>query len=91
MVTLYDAPTLPDDSDVLLTTGIPVDTGLITRLNCFTGPVPPAFEAERLMVNVPFTVGVPLITPEVVLMLKPEGRPEALKLVGLFVAEMVTL
>ena len=64
---------------------------LITRLNCFTGPVPDPLAAERFTAKVPDAVGVPLITPEVVLMLKPAGKPVAVKLVGLFVAVIETL
>jgi hypothetical protein len=87
--TLYETPTLPAASEVLLMAGIP--PAETTRLNCFTGPAPAAFDADRLTANVPVVVGVPLITPEVVLMLNPAGNPEAEKLLGLFVAVIVTL
>jgi hypothetical protein len=49
-------------------------------------PVPVAFVALRVTVDVPATAGVPEIAPLVVLTLKPEGRPVAPKLVGEFVA-----
>jgi hypothetical protein len=90
IVTLYDVLTVAPGSDVLLITGT-AGAALITRLNCFTGPVPAPFDAERLTVNVPDAVGVPLITPDVVLMLNPAGNPLALKLVGVLVAVIVTV
>ena len=40
-------------------------------------PVPPELVALRPTVAVPVDVGVPEITPVVVLMLKPLGRPVA--------------
>ena len=49
-------------------------------------PVPPAFVALIVTVNVPAVVGVPEIIPLVVFTLKPAGSPVALKLVGLLVA-----
>ncbi len=40
-------------------------------------PVPPALLAEMVTLLVPVTVGVPLITPVLVLMLSPVGNPVA--------------
>ena len=39
--------------------------------------VPPAFVAVRLTLEEPAAVGVPLIAPVAVLMLRPAGRPVA--------------
>ena len=52
-------------------------------------PVPLVFEALKVTVNVPDAAGVPEITPVVVLMLRPAGKPLALKLVGELMAVMV--
>ena len=41
-------------------------------------PVPPVLTALRAMVAVPVAVGVPEMTPVVVLILKPLGSPVAL-------------
>ena len=51
--------------------------------------VPTTLLAERVMVWVPDFVGVPEMMPVAVLMLRPAGRPVALKLVGLLLAVMV--
>ena len=40
-------------------------------------PVPPALIALNETVKVPVKVGVPLITPVEVLILKPDGKPVA--------------
>ena len=40
-------------------------------------PLPVAFEAPKVTVEVAATVGVPVIAPEVVLRLSPAGRPVA--------------
>ena len=58
---------------------------LIVRLNVNV-PVPPAFVADRVTLEVPAVVGVPEISPVPVLMERPVGKPVALKLVGLLVA-----
>jgi hypothetical protein len=52
-------------------------------------PVPPALLALSVTEDVPVAVGVPEITPVVVLTLNPEGNPVALKLVGLLLAVIV--
>jgi len=49
-------------------------------------PVPPALEAEIVIVLVPVESGVPLMSPEFVLIESPLGRPVAAKLVGLLEA-----
>jgi hypothetical protein len=51
-----------------------------------TEPVPPAFVALIVTLDVPAAVGVPVIAPVEVLTLKPAGRLVALKLVGLLLA-----
>ena len=51
-------------------------------------PVPAALAAPKATEKLPIVVGVPEMTPEAALRLNPEGRPEALKLVGLLVAVM---
>ena len=52
-------------------------------------PVPPAFVALSVTVEIPAACGIPEITPVMVLTDRPAGRPEAPKLVGLFVAVIV--
>ena len=68
---------------------------MITRLNCGPGlivnssepePVPLAFVALSVTINVPAVVGVPVMAPVCELTVRPEGRPVAPKLVGLSVA-----
>jgi hypothetical protein len=49
-------------------------------------PVPPPFMAFRATLEVPEAVGVPEMEPVEVLIVKPAGKPVALKLVGEFVA-----
>ena len=49
-------------------------------------PVPVAFVAVIVMLDVPVAVGVPVIAPAIVSMLSPAGSPRAPKLVGLLVA-----
>ena len=49
-------------------------------------PVPPELVALMVTGYVPAVVGVPEINPVLVLTVKPEGSPVALKLVGLLVA-----
>jgi hypothetical protein len=43
-------------------------------------------DAPIVTVNVPAAVGVPLMTPVLAFRESPDGRPEAVKLVGKFVA-----
>ncbi len=52
-------------------------------------PVPVEFVAPKVMLEVPAVVGVPEMTPVDVLMESPDGRPVALKAVGLLVAVIV--
>ena len=49
-------------------------------------PVPALFVALTVTLDVPPAVGVPEIKPVVVFTIRPAGKPEALKLVGEFVA-----
>jgi hypothetical protein len=60
--------------------------GLIVRSNMAV-PVPPPLVAPNVTLKGPLeTVGVPEIRPVAVLTDRPDGKPLALKLVGLFVA-----
>ena len=52
-------------------------------------PVPAALVALSVTLALPAVVGVPEITPVVVPIDSPAGRPVALKLFGLFVAAMM--
>jgi hypothetical protein len=52
-------------------------------------PVPPAFVALNVTLEVPTAVGVPEITPVLVLTDSPAGNPVALKLVGVLLAVIV--
>jgi hypothetical protein len=45
-------------------------------------PVPPAFVAPRVTLDVPVAEGVPVMRPVAVFTDKPVGKPVALKLVG---------
>jgi hypothetical protein len=60
--------------------------GAVTVRTKVAEPVPPEFEAPRFTLVVPAAVGVPEISPVMVLIESPVGRGLALKLVGLFVA-----
>ena len=60
-------------------------SGLTVSVNVAV-PVPPAFVALKVMLEIPTTFSVPEINPVAVLIVKPDGKPTALKLVGLFVA-----
>ncbi len=64
------------------------DCGLTVRVKVWV-PVPPAFVALKVTEDVPALVGVPEITPVLVLTESPAGNPVALKLVGLLLAVMV--
>jgi hypothetical protein len=66
----------------LLITGI---GGTIVNTTVCVPAVGLVFAALTVTLNVPATVGVPEIKP-VALMLKPPGKPGAVKVVGLFVA-----
>jgi hypothetical protein len=90
IVTLYAVLNVAPGNDVLLITGVGC-TGLITMLNVLIAPAPAPLDARRPTENVPEAVGVPLITPDVALILNPAGSPVAVKLVGLLVAVIVTL
>ena len=52
-------------------------------------PVPPALVALMVTLLMPPDAGVPEITPLLVLMASPAGKPVALKLVGLLLAGIV--
>ena len=51
--------------------------GGLTVIVSVAVPVPPAFVAPRLTVEVPVAVGVPEITPVVVFTVSPVGKPVA--------------
>ena len=65
-------PFVPIATKLLVITGGPMT--LITKVLV---PVPLALAAESVTLNVPETVGVPLIKPVVALTLKPDGNPLA--------------
>jgi hypothetical protein len=73
---------VPDAVPALVITGA---AGLTVKLKVFV-PVPPAFVALKVTLVVAAAVGVPEISPVVVLMVSPAGNPVALKEVGLFEA-----
>jgi hypothetical protein len=52
-------------------------------------PVPPAFVALIVTLEEPVALGVPVIAPVEELTLRPEGSPDAAKLVGLLLAVIV--
>lgn len=52
-------------------------------------PVPKPLVALNVTLDVPAAVGVPAMTPVVVLIESPAGNPAALKLVGFLVAVIV--
>ncbi len=64
------APTVPLAVDPLDITGM---AGLIVIVKTVV-PVPPAFVALSVSMNVPAAVGVPLITPVEVLIVTPAGN-----------------
>ena len=59
--------------------------GGTTVITSVAVPVPPALLALIVTLVVPVALGVPLITPVLVLTLNPAGNPVAPNLVGLFV------
>ena len=67
-------PTTPVAVSRLLITG---GGGLLIVKTSVSVSVPPALVAEIVMLEVPAVVGVPEMTPVVVLMLSPAGRPVA--------------
>ena len=87
---------MPDDKapDEVVMTGASgvVVAAFIVMLNDTAAEVPPAFVAVMPKLNVPAAVGVPDITP-LLLMVSPAGsEPDARdQLVGLFEAASVTL
>jgi hypothetical protein len=60
--------------------------GLLTVMAKLAEPVPPALVALIVALVVPVAEGVPEITPLLVFTVRPAGKPDALKLVGLFEA-----
>ena len=64
-------------------------TGLTIIVNIAVQIPPPALIAFIVTFDVPATVGVPEISPVLVLSDKPLGKPLALKLVGVLVAVIV--
>src|ERR1700730_11909359 len=61
---------------------------IIVKVNVAV-PVPAAFVALNVTLDVPAVVGVPEMTPVAVLTESPAGNPVALKLVGLLLAVIV--
>lgn len=74
------SPLVPVAFKALVITG---PGGVSTTSDSEAVPVPPALLALMLTVDVPLRVGVPESKPEVVLTVRPGGRPIALKAVGL--------
>ena len=60
---------------------IPDEEAPMVRTNVSL-PEPAAFVAERDTLEIPATVGVPVIAPVVVLTDNPAGRPDALNVIG---------
>ena len=85
---------MPDDNapDEVVITGASGAAAFIVMLNDTAAEVPPALVAVMPKLNVPAAVGVPEITP-LLLMVSPAGsEPDARdQLVGLFEAVSVTL
>ncbi len=75
-------PNVPLAVPALVITGA---GGLIVKAN-ETVPVPTEFVALSTTFHPPVAVGVPVIWPVVLLMVRPGGNPEAPKLVGLLLA-----
>ena len=73
-------------SGLVITGGLPIVITSVA-LAVLQGPAP--LLALIVTLVVPAAVGVPEITPVLVLMLRPAGSGLALKLVGLLVAVMV--
>ena len=67
-------PTVPLAVGGLLMTGA---GGTMVRVKVAV-PVPPAFFAERVIVNVPASAGVPVICPVAGSRFNPGGKPVAL-------------
>jgi hypothetical protein len=76
MIKLYATPILAGGMEVFEITGAAPTVLMLMVIILF--PVPPAFVAVTVGVNVPAVVGVPLITPVPVLTFKPGGSPVAL-------------
>ena len=74
MFWLYAVPTVPLAVRALVIAGF---AGLIVMVSVAV-PVPPAFVALIVTLDVPAAVGVPVIAPVAVLTDKPVGRPVAL-------------
>ena len=64
------------------------EAALMVKVNVAV-PVPAALVALNATLDVPAAVGVPAMTPVVVLTESPAGNPVALKLVGLLLAVIV--
>jgi hypothetical protein len=78
-------PTVPVAVPALEITGAAGKLALIVMLKVLV-PVPPALVALSVTLVVAAVVGVPEISPVVVLTVSPAGNPVALKEVGLFEA-----
>ena len=74
---------MPTDVSGLVMTGTAPATMLSDSVAV---PVPCAFVALRVTLNVPAAEGVPEMRPFVVLTARPAGSPVALKLAGLLIA-----
>ena len=79
-------PVVPLTAVPLVITGT---AGKIVNVTVFDPGVGFALDARTVATNVPVDVGVPVITPEPGITLRPGGKPVALKLVGVLVAVTV--
>lgn len=75
-------PTVPLAVVLLVITGAATDTAKVS----VAVPVPPLLVALKVTVEFPAVVGVPEMRPVVVLTVRPAGRPDAAKLVGVLLA-----
>ena len=71
---MNDEPTVPLAVAALLMTGA---GGTMVSVSVAV-PLPPALIAERVIVNVPAAVGVPVICPVAEFKFNPAGKPVAL-------------
>ena len=86
-VPLYDAPTVPDGSDVVVMASVPDCPAPIARFRFAVavwkvGLVESVTVMVKFAVPVALWVGVPEIVPVIALIESPVGNPVALKLKG---------
>jgi hypothetical protein len=96
MLPAVDAKNLTPSSTELASFTVTIDGTLVVGNRLYPAvktkvaePVPFALVALSVTLEVPAAVGVPEITPVVVLTESPAGNPVAVKLVGLLLAVIV--